>query len=386
MAKDSEFNTGSIYVYRLIDPTVIVKQEAKLANLLFGMRSANDGARRFRVSPISGCISFCDSDRIWKNPQRGKLPPNAQAAVKVARTFFEQKSRSLAKENLRLQARDRLPELFPINPPATLRHVSTRAVFGPSQEVADHWLSQFRVELATGTDLPTGGATQPLSESSETLPGSQAELAGNASVEGSRIDVRIGASGEVIALSSRWRPWREQLIVDRLLIPDGNVNGNGETRPTLFYGLANEEEQQDFLAPYYVSPSIINPEVWPASPYSTVLHISQQVLPSGSIRLQGAALYANDMGTRLRFTWGHWRLDSGLCGELHSHDEAASTTQNIPGGKYSVSLSNPMILEAGAYSVALVAILVRRDGSRVIARAEREIYAGINERRKEPVG
>src|SRR5215510_266736 len=86
MHKDSRTGTrsGSIHVYGLIPPEAIVKHERTLAELLFGMKSTNEGGRYFRVSPISGCISFADYGRLWKNTKADAIPTSSRAAAQAA--------------------------------------------------------------------------------------------------------------------------------------------------------------------------------------------------------------------------------------------------------------------------------------------------------------
>ena len=55
----------SINVYRLIDPKVLLKYEAVIADILFDMKTPTEGRRQFRISPVGGRISFVDYSKIW---------------------------------------------------------------------------------------------------------------------------------------------------------------------------------------------------------------------------------------------------------------------------------------------------------------------------------
>src|SRR5205823_6665090 len=114
---------------RVIPAETIVKYESKLAKLLFGIRSPNEPNRRFGVSPVSGCISYFDDTRLWKNTNAGSLPPSPQAAEQEARKFFQKKAKELSIAGL--------PQLFP----AGLKPLATRAAFAPGRQYADHWLT-----------------------------------------------------------------------------------------------------------------------------------------------------------------------------------------------------------------------------------------------------
>lgn len=333
---DAKSTPQSIYVYRLVDPKLIADRQDEIAKALFGMESATDGNRSLYVSPISGCISYADYDQIWQNTDAGSLPKTADEAQQAALEFLQGAAKKSIGDN-----KDHLPPLFPED----IRPIGTVAAFAPGKESADHWLSQFMVFLPIGgiqtpgadtTDShqPSVGSTPVLASAPSTVspaspsaipsPSSPESPASPASpstptiaaaepaapVDGGIIDVRIGASGKIVALRSCWRPFHQKEVtsVKRLSPPHESTHDEhgAEEGTILCYQLGGDEEPQTFIAPYYVTFTDHGQVVAPASSYSPVVRIAEEQAA------QGVTLAAEVEGTLgpINYAWGAERLDS----------------------------------------------------------------------------
>ena len=78
----------TINVYRLVSPVSIANEKNVLAQLLFGLASANDKIRNFSISPLSGTLTYSDYSQLWENTSPDSLP-NGHMVEAIARTFFE---------------------------------------------------------------------------------------------------------------------------------------------------------------------------------------------------------------------------------------------------------------------------------------------------------
>lgn len=264
-----------INVYRLISPDDIVAQQDAIARAFFGMRSANDGDRKLIISPISGRLSYTDAGRLWKAPGDGGLPRDAREAQQVAEEFLrDARSRFNAAQ---ARAQIDLSQLIPTQ----LIHIKSVVARAPGQSFADHWLSIF------GVVLPTG------------IPGQ-----GSAFVD-AKIELRMGGNRQPVAMYSTWRPFDARLLVRHIAF-----SGSLES-PQLFYRMADSEDPQTFIAPFYRTANDDTGTLWPASSYSLIADITAQDTGSGILL---SAVTPDGLSGPFDYAWGAWRIDNPAVG------------------------------------------------------------------------
>jgi hypothetical protein len=265
----------SIYVYELIPVSELSELPEKLAQLVFGMSSVDDGSRHLAMAPLSGYLTYVDDDALWQGSVAGQENPEP-----AARAFVDKAADALRRE--------RLPAVLP----RRLRATVSTPVLDPARGEPAHWLVRLQAFLPTGSLTPGHEA---------------AEEPADAPVDGGTVDLRIGAGGAVIGLVSRWRPWARRRIVARLPPPESAVHEHGGDAPQaeLAYALDGEDEPQTYLAPYYVTFTDHGRVIAPASGYSPVVHIVEEPIA------EGTRLTAEVEGTLgpLHYAWGAARLD-----------------------------------------------------------------------------
>lgn len=294
----------TVRIYRLVDPALLSRHADDLARVLFQVAFAEDAGGMLGVSPASGFLFFSDT-AIWKEDAAGgRLLSDKSAAESAARSFLLHANQLVARDSqLR---RERCPPLFP----SEVRHVLTKLMVHPDSGRPDHWLSQFAVDLT----LNIAGQLAP--------------------VLGATIEVRTGAAGKVVGLSSRWRPivssdstrllnvpgqpsepvrpaadvMRARLTesIEPIAAPVPPVAGNGaaeeEPKPALAYVMQDETALQTVIAPYYAVISGHDGFFYPATTYSLLLNIVQSN-GAGGVLLQ--ALVAGGSGS-YAYEWASW--------------------------------------------------------------------------------
>ena len=257
--------SDAILAYTLIEPDRIAGRVDVIAGALFGMRSAVDGARSLTSSPLSALVHFSDGERIFRTTSVGVLPPDANAAQKIAERFIVDGRKRLGR------GEDYLAALFP-----PLAHESTRAIRSPRSIYLDHWVSLFSCRVVSGIGPP-------------------------APVMNGVVEIRVGAEGRIVGLTSTWRPLagtvRSNYVPPPVEAPDA----------ALVYLIEGSQAPQRFLAPYYLSMGNDGDGLlWPASGHSLVVDVN------GEETGDEVALYAAPRGGSgsYRFAWGMWRLTS----------------------------------------------------------------------------
>ena len=274
-----------INVYHLVPPDAIVEQQDVIARTFFGMRSANDGSRTLSVSPVSGCLTYTDTARLWQSTNTAGLPNNERDARNIAETWLRNAYKRLTTS--RSQAPASLSQLLPTQ----LQHVRSRAVYAPGRSFVDHWLSLFATTLGTGLS------------------------ASDAAPVDAMIELRMGPNQQAIGMVSTWRPFDAVKQVPHIAFAGGPF-------PFLFYRMAASEEPQTFIAPYYVTTSGDQGHFWPASSYSLLIDIAKEYTPAGA---QLSAITAGSAGRKgFGYAWGFWRLDA-----LESGFQALSGAQSV---------------------------------------------------------
>lgn len=335
----------SIFVYRLVEPTLVEERAPDIARALFDMSSLQDGAKRFWIAPASGCMSFVDDAELWRSTATSSPPSQAEAARKIAQQFIEE-----APQKLRDDRRKKYPAIFPIYP-ARLEHLETKAAPARGRTGIDHWLSRWMAYLSTGVG-------------DEAVP-----------VENGIVDIRVGARGKIIGVWSNWRPLAgAPQSEERLSPPKGieapaahgpsalapinkpSVAGNEQdahARAELVYSLAGTDEPQRFLAPYYLLNDGHSSLLWPASGHSLLVRIGKRETSDG---VELRALVVGPRALRdVRYHWARWRPDVGWSGRFEE-----------------LSTSGDARLEAGVHNVVLT---VEDRRTKAIAQTQAMIYA-----------
>jgi hypothetical protein len=262
----------TITVYELIDADRLVENATRIGELLFRMPRGGVG-RSFAVSPICGWLLYSDHTQLRRSRRKRRLPDDAAAARAAARRFLA----AAAAQAPALRALG-LPPLFP----AQLEDAETTLVFHPRLPQVDHWLCRLTPHLSTRT------------ADNESVP-----------VIGSSIDLRIGELGEVIGLSSRWRPCVRGLSRPATAHPErAGVGATHSQPPQQVYLLAGQNAPQRFLAPYWIETGEEHPGLIPASDCSLLATIVELE------RADGVELWAAVAGGSGQYdlSWATWSL------------------------------------------------------------------------------
>lgn len=314
----------SIYIYRLVPPSVLIGGEARLAETLFKVGPGDD-RRQYSASPVSGCFHFSDLGKLGENTT-GTAPRYSSDAERAARSFLETANRLVSGARI-----DGLAGLSFF--PEDARLVASQPVYARLGDTPDHWLCSFVGYQATGL-FPATAAD-----------GAAPQL--KAPVLGAQIDIRVGADSEIVGVWSSWRPVRAMELVDLLPAPSG-------APPQIVYQGGGHDEPQEALAPYYLSPGDDGDigNLSPASAYSLMVEITREDSGEGT-RL--SAIVTGNTGS-LNFAWGAWPLDLGPAGTFAG-----------------VSSSSVLALPPGAYNVVLD---VEDQVTHTFARQQYTIYCG----------
>lgn len=288
-----------IHVYQLAPPGVLHAHEADLARVLFELPSADHRQRHFRVSEISGCLTFTDNHQ--SDHQTARVS-DTSTARRVAEGFLTAASRRFIGSKLPSKG---VPPPLPVFP-IRLEHGITQAVRRQGSSTTDHWLCRFTVRVQSGM------------------------TADAAPVDGAVIELRVSSDGRVTGLRSTWRPVLGEPQTTVRLPPAGlgnvapapiirpisppdpphGTSGSGRfgserssegNTPALIYKVADENEIQTHLAPYYQITQSSDVRTLPASSYSLTVEVHQEATADG-LRLHAAVGGATNP-ERLTYQW-----------------------------------------------------------------------------------
>jgi hypothetical protein len=206
--------------------------------------------------------------------------------------------------------------------PTTLRHVVTMPVYASGQSAIDHWVVRFIAFLETGTgdrqtiitkpappQKPVGGTIIPSDLNTIAGPpkfAPSASIPGSVPVDGGIVEIRVGGSGKIIGVNSRWRPFQATDLTKMLPIPSESLSTNYQ----LVYLLGGDEEPQEFIAPYYRSQDEADPDTGsylPASDRSMWVDFFRE---EGSDTTSLSASVSGNAGP-VQYSWVAWRIDHG---------------------------------------------------------------------------
>jgi hypothetical protein len=322
---------GSVRVYQLTDPSVIYDNSARIATELFGMKELQEGGRTFSVHPASGYLFYADYAELWRNTEGSGLPSDKDEAERIARGFFEDANRRIA--GSRPLAQERVPRLFPED----MRPMWIGAVVAKGTAIPDHWLCQFGAYLSADGDR-------------------------TARVEGAAIGVRIGRSGKIVSLSSRWRPVTGDVLsaepsdpaeknpisapsagsiqrpiaaeITPISLPAGPIPSEQSTEadnpPEYLFWLADENAPQSFLAPVLLKRNDDDATIEAASAHSLHVEIWQRPAEDG---IELLAVPVGGSGKN-EYRWTYWTHDSLFVDGLQ--DLGTSQTAQLGAGVFNV--------------------------------------------------
>jgi hypothetical protein len=321
-----------VYVYRLLDPQVLANAADIIGPVLIPDRRIDQQRYQLSISPASGWLSFRDTTQLWQSERRGGLPPHPDAVETIVDRFVTQvEARAAASPAFRkLGAATLLPrerQKVGIYPIASTRFAGI-----------DHWLYR-----ATAT-LPLGPARH------------------DAPIVGGTLDVRIGANGRVIGVSSHYRLLAAGApITDIEVVPDAQTRRTTTGLPIGFLSV-DEGCPQTFVSAYYILESSDGAFPWPACGYSLVADIGETATPTGS-RLTAVA-YTPDPAATYRYEWGAWRLDRPFPSSLAVTTD--TTTLDLDTGVHNVIL-NVTNLSNGATSQVQRMVFSRGSAQTLVA-------------------
>jgi hypothetical protein len=346
---------GSVRVYTLAKPDVLIDNAQRIGGELFGMRDLRDDQRTFSIYAASGYLFYADYNELWQNTAGMELPMDKGEVEKIARGFLETANRKIVASRPLRQAR--VPALFP----SDIRPIWIGRAVPGSSSIPDHWLCQFGVYLAADRER-TGR------------------------VEGATIDLRIGRKGKVIGLSSRWRPitgdtlssdpvdpaTRTTIYADSPMAirkPDAGTitpiakptalpsasevsEQDADSPWEYLFWLADENAPQTFLAPVLLQRAGHEGEVEAASQHSLNAEIWQR---NSGEQLEVLAVVDGGSGN-YEYEWGYWL-----------HDSVFDDGIQLMGNSQTASL------DRGVYNVLL---FVRDKLTGAVAQTEKVVFSG----------
>jgi hypothetical protein len=285
------------------------------------MKSAEDNKKLFSMAPASGCISYTNYEKIWRNAYAndGDFPLTAEQADQKAWKFFANANSLLSQNNL--------SHIFPLKTKyVQMRHLETYPVTNPDTNLVDHWLCQFIVYLLLGPN-------------NDYIP-----------VYNGTIETRIGSGSDpsdyVIGLRSFWRPcYPLPKSVQTRSFAD--INDNNIKSTYQYYLMSGQDEPQSYISPYFsFSDDTIN-TVLPLCSYSLILGIAEETViaqdqATSASRLTAIIIDENGLmnpfeaKSRMKYFWSCWRIDRGT--EIEFEDLGTTSSVELTGGVYNVVL------------------------------------------------
>lgn len=252
MLSSSSYDS-QIYLYALANPDLFVRQSDTIATFVYQTLQLSPTSRhRVFLSPDSAWFEYTALDELWNRRTPPALPSQADG-IKAAETFLTQLERKCSAANpdwpKELQGMALLP------PIVNLRRVGLYGLTRPDGSAIDHWLYRAEPRLV----LDGGGKNLAV-------------------VFGAQVEVRVGHSGQIIGVRSRWQPLsgeRKFTTLSRYQ-PSDDDSGTGQAPITKYY-LEGDGVPQYYLAPYYFVYDVLDVSMTSASPYSLTVDISRTV-------------------------------------------------------------------------------------------------------------
>jgi hypothetical protein len=313
-----------IRYYRFLDAKYIFENRQKISTCLFGL-PANREEEYLLVNPRSGFIKYVNAKILGQATY--DLPRYSLAAVhKVADKVLEGLNKKLSSLNY----------FSTLIPPANfLSFLEASAVAHPNQQIYDHWLIRYGVQLISyaGTIVP---------------------------VTGSLIELRINSSLQVCSLAIKWKP---VLTNETTAFVPGPPQSKKEAKSQLVYYLSGENEFQSHLLPYHRLITDDDSSFRPASDLSFTIDITTEDIDQGKIRAT-AIVEGGSPKKDFEFNWGYWKQDSVW----------DSGIKKLGAGKIEkadTNVRNTIVLNPGTYNLM---VRVRDTKSGIIRQFQKHVF------------
>lgn len=318
-----------VKVFKLLELDELLKFERLIPQIIFDLPKKQE-EYQFYIAPLSGWMYYSNEAEIQKNGKVYALPQNENETKEAVLRFLKRANERLDTERKR-NPQFKIDELFP----SEISNPKVFPVFNSESGELDHLLVRCEPELRG-----------ILGYRSSKMP-----------VIGSVVDFRVGNGGNIIGVSSHWRPIERSFTVELLPEPISSetkhsstthepleeenahhgsesveVNSDPKSKYVLSYFDKGENIYMNYLIPFYCQVEGHHFHFHPASSSSMVIDIKE-------IHTDGNAdLHAHVEGGSGRFIydWASWKIEN----MEESYQELGRTR------KISVGV--------GAYVVALV--------------------------------
>jgi hypothetical protein len=225
---------GQIRLYALADPALLTAQSSLIQAGVIAAAGARDASQcQVTISDSTSSLGFLVKRQLWTRTAR--ILPSRDDALRAAETFITRADQQLSAANAKWPKE--LASVHVLPPLGLLRRAELIAALRPDGSAWDHWL--YRAEPLLMLD--DAGTT-------------------SAPVFGALVEVRVGNGGQILSLSSRWRPITGEMlqVPSRAYVPEavdtsqlGPTAGDSTASPVLGYLFEGEGVPQHYLAPYW---------------------------------------------------------------------------------------------------------------------------------------
>lgn len=314
-----DYDESQARIYAFADPTPFRQYREEIAKIVQGALGVA------KLDPESVDISEPSAWLTYRAPNE-LIPtypvlPSRDDALRIARAALVKLEAECSAAS---EAWRRTVGTAPLLPPVReLDEAALAAVPRPDASVYDHWLYRLTPTL--------------------TLDGAGRR---RAIVFGAQLEVRIGHGGQILSLSSRWRPLSGEVkyvpITPFTSLPgDGSEDDAEQKPPPIQYVLDGDDAQQYYLAPYYARAEEHVLALYSASPWSLTVDIGRVRQGRSTMTLValaegGSGDYAYHWGALPQLGLGNF-VDLGR-GSTTSGNAAASQVE-LPNDVYIIVLN-----------------------------------------------
>jgi len=318
--------TDRVLVYRLYEAGELDDWAAAVERHLMAPGPGRPIDPWFASMP-GGCFRYFDRGRLDTNERPDLLPRGEEVALRSAVDYMRAANHAAARhrQSRGLGVADH-PDPFPLQ---SLRPGAARRVRSRRTDRDDHWLTTWAMWL----------------------PASTVPMDRRAPVVGAVVEIRVGASGQVVGVVSRARPWQAVLSRPAFTLAQDHDHAtrhdHADEAHMLVYVADHPDEQQRFWSPCYaVSPDDEEHEhaarrLWPACDHTLLPEIlieRQEGEATAWARMATAQreVVVLEHGRDWRLQWSVATLSQFIAGERRSLE---ATSAPLPGtGLYQVEL------------------------------------------------
>jgi hypothetical protein len=326
-------SSGRAWVHALVDPGLVVTQEAWIRKRVFKVLDiASPANHQVDVSRTSGWITYTALGEIWDRPTPPTLPTR-DVALRRAEAFLKTLAQALSpasSNSLGENADSPFPKqlegvaIFP----TFLLPVQFSVVPRREGDIWDHWLYRAQPQIAINEKQKVA-------------------------VLGAVVEVRVGHAGQIISYHSRWTPiTRETITTDLYKFQaledehqDSTTQKGDSKEPvhSLHYVLEGDRIPQFYLSPYYLVQHEDHSVLQSACEWSLTVELGRDQVSEDEMIITARVEGGHDAYT---YHWAKYQVDNLESGHVSLGPGITSWDENG-------LESNSIQLSAGSYVIML---------------------------------